>query len=404
MGRVFAQEGVEMNKVCMVVHSVFDDQRIIRYAKWLVEIGIQVDILCLKDRNGGLCKSLDGIRVFRIPLRRFDRNKGNYPLEYGMAFILFSVKLLALFVRYRYQVIHVHNMPDFLIFAASIPKLFGAKLILDIHDPMPEFYMSKYQSRENILSVRILRIQEKLSAAFAQALITANSNFKNQLAERGVTSPKIDVVNNIPDPDIFNRNAYKNSFQNENHRFTLIYPGTIAPRYGLEVPIRALPFLVGKIPRLRLVIIGAQARDAYVKELIALAKMLRVSSYVQFLPLIPGEEIPREIFKADVGIYPALPSPHMNTAVPVKVLEYAAMGIPIVASRLDVLEQLFGDSGIFFFEAGKPEQFADCIDELFHDDARREELVQNADRNFQSKYIWNRDQQIYINLIKRLMM
>jgi len=184
----------------------------------------------------------------------------NYVFEYGVSFLLFTIRLLALFARNRYQIIHVHNMPDFLIFTALVPKLFGAKLILDIHDPMPEFYLSKYAEphREGCL-LRFLRWQEKVSCQLADEIITANANFKENLIKRGIPAGKITVVMNVPNPNIFKRDV--RTYEKQGKRFTLLYPGTVAPRYGLEMAIRALPELAKKIPHIRLVIAGGRRRQ-----------------------------------------------------------------------------------------------------------------------------------------------
>jgi glycosyltransferase involved in cell wall biosynthesis len=388
----------------MIVHNYYyDDARVRSYVESLLTAGHQVDVLCLRSKKRFSIKVDNGLRIFTIPLNRLDKNYGNYFYEYGLAFVLYTFWLLHLFFKNRYRVIHVHNMPDFLIFTALIPRLFGAKLILDIHDPMPEIYESKYSHRRNGFGVRLMKFQEKISAGVAHKLITANSTFRDNLIKRGIRAQKIKVINNIPDPKIFNRNRYHKRRSFKNGHFRMIYPGTIAPRYGLDTAIRALALLMKKIDHPSLVIIGTQTRDNYVNELKALAEKLGVSNSVKFLPAIPLEKIPLHIIQADAGIYTARPDPHMNIAVPGKVIEYAIMGIPIVASRLKVLEKLFTDSAVLFFEPDDPEQFAGCILELHNNPSRRRELVRNADKIFVSRYEWKTEQEIYFNLLKSLL-
>jgi glycosyltransferase involved in cell wall biosynthesis len=391
-----------MIKVCMIVHHYyFRDARVRHYAEALADAGVQVDVLCLRHQNQSPTERRDGVRVVTIPLGRGYRGHGSYLLEYGVAFILFAAQLLALYIKHRYQVIHVHNMPDFLVFTAFIPRIFGARLILDIHDPMPEFYMSKFQCQMNSAMVRLMRVQEKLSTMFVHTIITANSNFKDNLVKRGIPADKITVVNNIPDPRVFNRDGHERERHSKGDRFTLIYPGTIAPRYGLEVAIRALPLLITRIPQIRLLIIGAQVKHTH--ELATLAEQLGVSSFVEFKPLVPIDEIPRYIIQADVGIYPAFPDFHMDIATPWKVLEYAVMGIPIIASKLKVLEDLFADAAVMFFEPGNVDQFACCVLELFESPARRDELVRNADSIFVRIHSWNSERRMYFDLLNRLL-
>jgi glycosyltransferase involved in cell wall biosynthesis len=292
-------------------------------------------------------------------------------------------------------------MPDFLVFAAIIPRIFGAKIILDIHDPMPEFYMSRYKDRANGVAVQLLQIEQKLSSMLAHAVITANPRFKARLVKRGIPPDKITVINNVADPSVFSRDRYKGERRGDGQHFTLIYPGTIAPRYGLDVAIRALPLLVAKIPQIRLVILGAYA--PHVDELAELAQRIGVSSYIQFKPAIPVDEVAQQLVQADIGIYPALPDPHMSIAMPCKVLEYAAMGIPIIASRLEVLEDSFTDSAVMFFEPGDVDEFARCVLELFSSPARRDELVRNAASIFVQAHPWSVERQAYFALLNRLL-
>jgi glycosyltransferase involved in cell wall biosynthesis len=292
-------------------------------------------------------------------------------------------------------------MPDFLVLTAIVPKILGAKLILDIHDPMPEFYMSKFSKRNRGFGVLLIRMQEKLSSLVAHGVITANSNFKRNLVKRGIPSNKITVIRNIPDSRIFNRGAYAKKDNRGDDCFTLIYHGTIAPRYGLYVAIRSLPLLIPKIPQLRFVIIGQPVE--HVGELVRLAKQLDVSSSVQFKPPVPIEEVPMEIMQADVGIYPAISDPHMSVAIPSKVLEYAVMGIPIIASRLKVLEDLFTDSAILFFEPGAESEFANRVLELYNNKKRRDELVRNADSIFTLKSSWKSESTKYFKVLNYLL-
>jgi len=145
---------------------------------------------------------------------------------------------------------------------------------------------------------------------FAHTVITANSNFKNNLIKRGITFREITVVNNIADTNIFNRAQFQKHSTEKNQHFTLIYPGTVAPRYGLDVAIRALPFLTKKIPNLKLIIIGTEVE--FTKDLRKLGDELNVSGYIQFVPTLPIEEIPGQIIQADVGIYTAISDPHID--------------------------------------------------------------------------------------------
>lgn len=249
--------------------------------------------------------------------------------------------------------------------------------------------------------VRLMRMQEKASARVAHAIITVNSIVKDNLAERGIPNDKITVVSNLPDPRVFDRARYSEERYARREYFTLLYPGTIAPRYGLDVAIRALPSLIERIPQLRLVIIGPQVE--HVNELAALAKRLEVSTFVQFKPAIPVDEVPRQIVQSDVGIYLALPDPYIQLVTPTKVMEFAIMGIPVIASRLKVLEEMFTDSALMFFDPGDVGQFATCVLDLHNDPLRRDALVSNADNSFVRTHTWDNERRKYLDLLNRVL-
>lgn len=391
--------------VCMVLHQYYyRDSRVRRYAEALVRRGVDVDVLCLDDPDHPMDGPLNGVRVITIPLSRGYRSLGNYLVEYSQAVVLFGLKLLGLHRQNRYDIIHVHNMPDFIVFTTILPRLSGARVILDIHDPMPEFYMSKYQKPPESGVARLMRLQEKVSSWFADAIITANPNFRESLAERGIPWEKITVVNNVADPQIFDRERVAAegavAGSRRNGHFRLLYPGTIAARYALDTPIRALPRLIPEIPGIQVRIVGTHTD--YADELAALAAELGVEDHVEILPTIPVDRVPVEMAQADVGIYPALPDAHMSIATPSKVLEYALMGLPIVASRLPVLETFFDDASIAFYPPGDVDAFAERVLRLYRDPAAAQALVANADRIFVERRSWADEERAYLSVLRRL--
>ena len=135
--------------------------------------------------------------------------------------------------------IHANNIPDFLVFAAVIPKLFGAKVILDIHDPIPELFLLKKKSSNPLSKImyHLMVFTEKISAAFSDAVITVNSTVKSNLVKRGIPAEKVSVVRNLPDLTLFDHNQYAAKVASANGQFRLIFPGTIKPQYGLETAI-----------------------------------------------------------------------------------------------------------------------------------------------------------------------
>ena len=137
---------------CMVVHAYYPlgEIRVQREAKALIAGGFEVDIVCLRRPDESPRGAEDGAQIYRLPVQRYKQFGAMVQLlEYLVFFCLASWQLLRLHLKQRYASIQVHNLPDFLVFAALIPKLLGARVILDLHDLMPEFYAARFGSDLN---------------------------------------------------------------------------------------------------------------------------------------------------------------------------------------------------------------------------------------------------------------
>lgn len=385
----------------MVVHkNYYHDVRVRRYAESLATMPARVDVICPRFDETEPFDAGAHVRVFLIPLRHLDHGQLRYIFEYLLSFFFYFIRLTILHWKNRYDVIHVHNMPDFLAFAALIPKLMGVPLILDIHDPMPEVFISKYGAHANRFFLSLVRWQERLSCGLADEIITVNAVCEENLKKRGVPAGKISIIHNYPNAVVFDRRHYPAEEKETKEPFTLIFPGTLAPRYGLDTAIRALPQIRAQIPNIRLLIFCPNT--PYKEELLELAAQLDVSPCVEILPLIRNQDVPRQLMQADAGIYPGHDDVHMNLATPTKVLEYAAMRLPIISSRLRMVEEIFGESAVLFFEAGNPAQFADCVLKLRREPGLRWELSANAYRIFKQKLSWECEFEIYRKMLARL--
>ena len=181
---------------CMVVHAYYPlgETRVEREALALLDHGLHVDVICLKGPREPAIELVEGVKVYRLPVRR-RRGSGFIIqlLEYLTFLVLSSFHLSRLHLQNRYDVVQVHNLPDFLVFAAMIPKLTGAKIVLDLHDLMPEFYSERSQLSMKSLPVRILLYQERVACAFADKVITVTEIWRQALIRRGQATDKVFV-------------------------------------------------------------------------------------------------------------------------------------------------------------------------------------------------------------------
>ena len=191
-------------RICMVSASYYpDDPRPRREAEALVQAGFGVDVICLRKEGEAGRERVGGVAVHRLPVRRSRAGRVRYLLDYALFFLLALFTLAALHPRRWYRIIHVHNMPDALVFCAILPRIAGARVILDLHDPMPEVYRTKYDLPAEHRVIRLLRFLERRSIAFADLVLTPNLAFRELFVDRGCPASKVHIIMNSPDPRIF---------------------------------------------------------------------------------------------------------------------------------------------------------------------------------------------------------
>src|SRR5437867_4471753 len=334
-----------MAHICMVVFNEYScDPRVRREAEALVERGDTVDCICL-DKT----RTLRAVKLFAISGKYRGIKRTGLLASYLRFFCFAFLRLSVLHLRRPYDIVQVHTGPDFLVFTTLVPKLLGAKIILDVHDLMPEMYMAKFGVDYRNWMVRFIIWIERRSVAFADKTIAVHEPHLDILAKHGNPREKFSVLLNVPDHRIFSRRL---SFNSKRKPFRLIYHGTIPDndRAGLEVALRALARIRNDIPCLEFQIIGG---GGGMDRLHRLAAELNLTSCVQFIAPVPVEQLPEILLKASVGIVPYSPDDFTYYVLPTKLLEYAALGIPAIVSRLPAIEAYFDEGMVGYFELGK---------------------------------------------------
>lgn len=361
----------------MVVHAYYPigETRVQRQALALVDQGYQVDVICLRDRGEPRYEFVEGVGVHRLPARRH-RGSGmaTQMLEYLSFFLLAMAKITRLHFRHRYRTVQVHNLPDFLVFAAAPVRLLGASVVLDLHDLMPEFFAARTERAWSDPLVKLVRGQERLSCGFADQVITVSADWKQSLARRGVPKSKITVVMNNADPRFFTPRSVSPDGQ---QGFELVYHGTFAHRYGVDLIVEAVGLLRSEIPGLRAFLLGD---GEYRSELAALIDRLDLAAVVEMSPsMLDVSELIPFLGTADVGVVPNRSNLFTDGLLPTKLMEYVAVGVPVVAARTPALESYFDDSMIGFFEPDNAQDLAKVILTLHGDRFRLSELSHHAD-------------------------
>ena len=262
--------------ICMLAYATyFTDARIKAYVKTLAVHSISADVIALKEKNKGDRDVLENGEIFYLMKKYQGGNSLQYIASYLAFFILAFFKLSFLYFRKKYKIIHIHNMPNFLVFSALIPKLLGAKLILDVHDIMTTNYMVKFSINDDNWIIKILKIEQKISASFVDYIICADHMQRELLIEYGIPERKINVIMNVPNEEIF-RPVKQNKSKAKD--FNIVYHGTIAKRLGIDILLKAIELIKDKIP-VRMNIYG---EGDFLDEVLNLRKELSLEDCVYF--------------------------------------------------------------------------------------------------------------------------
>jgi glycosyltransferase involved in cell wall biosynthesis len=334
--------------------------------------------------------------------RSFGRSLPFTILEWFCFLVLAIVKVTRLHFKRRYDVIHVHNMPDFLVFCALIPKLLGAKIILEVQDVSPELMAAKAKGRRlHGLIIRLATWQEHISTTFAHHVITVGWPFERLLLKRGVPPEKITSILNSADPKLYpasRRAELSIEPAMEECPFILMYHGTLAERNGLDIAIRAFARARQVVPHLRFDI---QGRGEAIPSLKNLAKKLGVSEYIIFTDTCPSEKLVDFVVHGDVGIIPYRSDGFMDLVLPTKSYEFALMHRPMIASDTSAIRSMFRPESIVLCNPSKPEEFAEAIIDLYRHPEKRARMVANAAEDY-IPYRWELMAERYQRLLATL--
>lgn len=368
----------KVHRVLMIALSTFDyDARIIRYCKALREKGIHTDILCVKYNVQKDFEKFDGINVYRLISYRNKDSIINYLIFSIEFFIKAFIKTIALHRRNNYSVLHVHNMPDYLVFAALYPKLKGVPVILDIHDLTVELFKEKWSEKKFKLFKPLLIFTEKISCAFANHIITVTKECVDTLISRGISDKKISLIMNAPDDKLFSFDDWRFRKNGSDNTFRILYHGTLAKRFGLHNVVDAIKIVTEKYPAVEFHIYGNKDSE-YAKELIQRAKDLNISNHIIINQSVPHDRVNEIIKRYDLGIVTYEPTDYMHLAFPTKAGEYALTGLPMIMTELKAVKSIFRENSVVFLESPESEIIAKRILELICNKEKRKSLSLNA--------------------------
>jgi glycosyltransferase involved in cell wall biosynthesis len=373
------------------------DPRVIRAAEAGISAGFDVDLIVLRRPEDPPEEMIRGVRVIHLNQARYRGGGGvRYMMSYLEFFLRCFFKTASLQFRRRYVAVHVHNMPDFFVFCALVPKMMGAKVLLDVHDPMPNTFASKFKSGESSLAFRLLLWQEKLSAAFADQVLTVHEPVKEHILvkQHGIRAEAIEVIANFPDDTLF---ALRTPTEADG-RIRLAFHGTILERLGLRTVMLAIAGM-HRQDRISVKIIG---EGDFSEQLTKLIDELELKDIVHFdNRMYPLREIPALLADRNLGLVPLHISSITNYVLPLKLLEYLSLGMPSVTVRNAAIGYYFGEDDCLFYDPGNPQSLSLILDRLAEDPDLLTRYQHRA-LTLRSRFLWSNERQKYIAMLHRL--
>ena len=380
------------------------DPRPRRAAEALVPEGVTIDLVCLqKNQDEPRREIINGVSVFRVPLRRQRGGKARYVGQYAV-FILRSFFHLAVrSLTQRYDFIHVHNMPDVLVFSALVPKLLGAKIILDLHDPVPELMQTIFELPEDSFGVRLLKRLEKWSIGFADLVLTVNLACKKIYTSRSCPPEKITVVLNSPEDEIFRFEAPQprsSNGENSAEPFVILYHGSLVPRNGFDLAVDALETARKSVPTATLMVCGE--RSAFFEGVMDSVRKRGLQENVEYLGVKNRRQIVEAINGCDLGIIPNHRNTFTEINTPTRIFEYLALGKPVIAPRTQGIRDYFGDGELIFFEVGDANDLARKIEFTFSNPSEVGQIVDRGQQVYLA-HKWSHERANLLNSIGALL-
>jgi glycosyltransferase involved in cell wall biosynthesis len=394
-------DGDVMARICLIRQGYHPlDTRVRREVDALTAAGHAVDVICVRRPGQRYRERVAGATVYRLPLsaQRTQRPLG-YVVRYAAFGIAAALLAAVLGVRRRWAVVQVNSMPDALVFAAAVPRLLGARVLLDLHECMPEFFQVKFGAGPRHPAVRLVAAAEQASIRFAHRAITCTEPMRAAFVARGALPAKVAVVLNASDEAVFDATRHRPAHR-RGDRFTLICHGAIERSYGHDTLVRAAALVRDEIPGLHVEIYGD---GTYRRELEDLGAALGLNGALWVSDgWAPLEQLLDAIAAADVGVVAIRRDAFRDLTHCNKMFDFIAMRRPAIVSRTRAVEAYFGGDAFALFESGDEHDLARAIRALYADPQLGRRLAARA-VEVAAPYRWEHQRRVYLGVIEALL-
>jgi glycosyltransferase involved in cell wall biosynthesis len=390
-------------KILMISESPFpEDPRVSKEAFTLTEAGYKISFIARNYDRKKAKDEIDEVIVYRIPPINFFKKSTlsqshigvvlfritssiGYILEYF--YFTFVSLFLSLYIAIKegFDYVHIHNPPNTLVLIGILFRIFGKKYIFDHHDLGPELYLSKYNVKDGLF-YRLLLAEEILCLKFANLVIATNESYKHIDIDRGaIQEEKVVVVRNGPDLNTFKLVSPDEELK-KMEKTILAYLGVMGPQDGVDYMLRALHHIRYTIGRQDFFCIIIGPGDA-LDDLKQLAKELRIEDFTRFTGFIPNQDLLRYLSTADICLDPNPSNPLNDVSTWIKVMEYMALGKPIIS--FDLKETRFSaQKAAIYVPPNDEEKFAKAIVTLMDNPDIRSKMGAFGKKRIKEELAW----------------
>lgn len=349
-------------------------------------MGHELHVIAMRDRGECAYEAIEGVQVHRFPFPVERGSRVRYLFQYATFLLGATMMLLLLHIRRRFDVVHVHSLPDFQVFSAVFEKLSGARVVLDLHEAMPELLAARFHLPMESLLVNTVKAIEQISCLFADHVIVVNQSMQERLIAKGILGHKVSIVMNSPPLEALTTTGLEGKARElglVGFR-AIVYVGGINRERDLETLIRAIAALPREW-RVKLVIIGHG--DVHFREhLLSVAAELGFAD-MEIRKRVPHSEAFSYMSLSELGPITYESNPLTQLSMSSKALEYVAAGKPLVISDLAGTRRLFGDAALYY-RPGDPDDLARQLSRLLAEPELVGDLTARA-KSVLEKYGWS---------------
>jgi glycosyltransferase involved in cell wall biosynthesis len=370
------------------------DHRLKKQARTLLASGFDVTVICRSDPHNKTC--VPGVRVLQYPAPPEGKGLLAFTVEYGYSVVMATVLTLWPLLRRGFDVLQVASTPDIYFLAAAPCRWLGRPVVFDFRDPSPETYEARYGRRDSRM-YRVLLLLERWSFRAADGVLVVNESLRTMARARGgVDDTRIVLVGNGPMAQRITRRPARSDLRPA-CRYLGCWIGLIGPQDHVDLALRAIAYLVHDLKRTDCAFAFIGTGEA-LPALQRLAADLAITDWVSFPGFVEDEELVFDYLStADIGIEPDI----ADYVSGVKVMEYLATGLPVIAFETEETMRLAGEAARYA-PKGDVAAMARLIDELLDDPAARDEMGHVGQRRVKEFIAWEHQAARYVSTIRGL--